>query len=347
MNLDCWTSDQLRVGPEVRLSTEIFMLGLMTNILSAPHIQKVAVRASGEFDKSSGEVLYSADATVSVMAPGNSIEEYRYPYEADALEAAIERMDESDSEAIAEYRQTLHWLRQFLGQTVECGELNQADFWRTHDRFVVYPEHRMAHIDGSDLDDVGYADAVFGRVREPIPLERPPARWTPYELSRIERRLKAGMDPQAMDDGGQNALNAAVWHGFSTPILALLRSGVDVNAVDVSGVTPLATAVHRNRPDLIDLLLQEGANLEGPPLARTALFALNAERGMPLQELLDRGIDLSVTMPDGGRLCEDPERYALRADDARLIRSHLTANVIESAMADGDARIPRNRDFML
>lgn len=348
LNLECWSSDKLRVEAENNLASEVFILGQLRAIAAVPHVGQVRLRSDNSYDRSSEQVYYSAHVTVEVRCPDGGVMDISWSSELDALEDEINNMDDDDPTVVEQYHQSLRALRAFFSEVVEGGDLNHADFWKGRNDFSVTRAEFERHLDGDDLDTIGLANDVFGRRIAAAPLDQPPARWTPFELYRIERRLKAGMSPDAMDEGGQTPLNAAVWHGAGSAVRALLRAGGDPNAVDVSGIAPLATAVHKNRLELIDLLLQEGANLDGPLLSRTALFAMNAEGGLPLEELLKRGLNLDVTMPDGGNLSVTPERYAHRPADARLLRSHLTTGAIDSAMSGGDDRpTSKNKDFTL
>lgn len=347
LNLECWSSDKLRVEAENNLASEVFILGQLREIAAVPHVGRVRLRSDSSYERSSDQVYYSAFVTAEVRCPDGGVMDISYSSELDALAAEIENMDEDDPQVVEEYRRTLRALKSFFSGPVECGELNHTDFWKGRNDFSVSRAEFERRLDGDDLDVVGLAHDVFGRQMAPAPADQPPARWSPFELYRIDRRLKAGMPPDAMDEGGLTPLNAAVWQGANSVVRALLPAGADANGMDLSGLTPLATAVLKNRLELIDLLLQEGAHIDGTPFARTALIALNAASGVPLEELLKRGLNLDVVMPDGGNLAQAPERYAHRPEDARLLRSHLTTGAIESAMAGGDGRPSTKKDFTL
>ncbi|KKY28458.1 putative ankyrin repeat domain containing protein [Phaeomoniella chlamydospora] len=55
-------------------------------------------------------------------------------------------------------------------------------------------------------------------------------------------------------------IETAVAHGNKDAVLYLLREAVDVNARNATGSTPLTTAIVNNSEELVDLLLEHGAN---------------------------------------------------------------------------------------
>ena len=86
------------------------------------------------------------------------------------------------------------------------------------------------------------------------------------ELRRMEELLNDGTSPDAKDVDGQPALHCAIAYGAPDVVELLLRRGADVNLKDINGCTPLALLVHMGYPDrrMLELLLQHGADINAP-----------------------------------------------------------------------------------
>ncbi|CAN5684769.1 hypothetical protein BH11ARM2_BH11ARM2_09480 [soil metagenome] len=74
--------------------------------------------------------------------------------------------------------------------------------------------------------------------------------------------LELGIDPNLMNDMGQNALHAATMLGPCSPdlIRLLLDAGTSVNVQDAHGFTPLHHMARKGQVEAMRMLLQTGAN---------------------------------------------------------------------------------------
>jgi ankyrin repeat protein len=87
-----------------------------------------------------------------------------------------------------------------------------------------------------------------------------------------------------------------------TEIQKIINSGANVNAQSILGFTPLHVAVIDNRPEIVQLLLEHGANINAvtnkekqSPL-HLAIIANNLNM---LQILIEKGADITLEMNDG------------------------------------------------
>jgi hypothetical protein len=76
---------------------------------------------------------------------------------------------------------------------------------------------------------------------------------------RIRRIPDGASRIDAKDNNGRTALMLAVLQDRSDAVMELLRRGADPNVADNSGVTPLQVARAKNRPQIVDALVQAGA----------------------------------------------------------------------------------------
>ena len=72
--------------------------------------------------------------------------------------------------------------------------------------------------------------------------------------------------PVAVAMSPSQELGRASAEGTAQEVRSLLAKGADVNASSVGGVTPLMDAARNDRADIVEILLQAGAN----PNARTS-----------------------------------------------------------------------------
>ncbi|MGB6068016.1 MAG: ankyrin repeat domain-containing protein [Desulfomonilaceae bacterium] len=78
----------------------------------------------------------------------------------------------------------------------------------------------------------------------------------------VKAILDRGADPNAKDDRGVLALNAAAANGNATVVIELIRRGADVNSRDKKGLTPLMAACFYGHKDVVRILLERGANAD-------------------------------------------------------------------------------------
>ena len=89
------------------------------------------------------------------------------------------------------------------------------------------------------------------------------------DVARVRSLLASGADANARDAEGATALMRAAHAGHLDVVRALADAGADVNAADERGWGALAKAVYnadvdRGYADVVELLIERGANVEAP-----------------------------------------------------------------------------------
>jgi ankyrin repeat protein len=86
--------------------------------------------------------------------------------------------------------------------------------------------------------------------------------------------VDAGVPVDLKDPSGNSLLMLASYHGHAELTAGLGRRGADVNSINDRGQTPLAGAVFKGETEVVQALLELGANPDlGSPSAReTAQF---------------------------------------------------------------------------
>ncbi len=83
-------------------------------------------------------------------------------------------------------------------------------------------------------------------------------------VAAVAEAIKLGADVNALDTRrsrtGRRPLNWAAWHNHPEVIQLLLQQGADINQTNRSGFTPLHHAVENNARDAADYLLKSGAD---------------------------------------------------------------------------------------
>ena len=80
----------------------------------------------------------------------------------------------------------------------------------------------------------------------------------------VEMLLEAGADIEHRNDQGETALIAAAQNGYTEIVQMLLDAGANVNQENADGETALDLAIKlRHKKDLVDLLLEHGAEASG------------------------------------------------------------------------------------
>jgi hypothetical protein len=124
--------------------------------------------------------------------------------------------------------------------------------------------------------------------------------------SAVTERLKAGLDPNTLNDRGQRPLHWALVHESPKSIDALLADPrTDVNALNAADERPLWLAALRGRLPWVQALLKRGAVLErGPQPAdarawTTLHYAATAPNTEVLAWLIKEGCDLNAGSTNG------------------------------------------------
>lgn len=81
-------------------------------------------------------------------------------------------------------------------------------------------------------------------------------------IREMDRLIVEGCDINLFDDLGRTALHYAVEEGRYEAAIWLISHGANVNANEdeTIGETPLALAVQRDYPEIVELLMQNGAD---------------------------------------------------------------------------------------
>ncbi len=119
----------------------------------------------------------------------------------------------------------------------------------------------------------------------------------------LERLLEQGMDPDATDGQGWGPLHWAAGHGRSEIIDALVDAGADIDRNDQgrNQWTPLMHAIHRRQEKAAMRLLARGAdpNAASPGGITPVIMAAGYGQSGVVEELLRRGADPSADAGDG------------------------------------------------
>ena len=79
-------------------------------------------------------------------------------------------------------------------------------------------------------------------------------------LDIVEELIGFGVDLQALNADGCNALWLACYNGSHEIIERLIAAGIDINVQNGNGATCLMYVSSNSKPDLVKLLLEKGAN---------------------------------------------------------------------------------------
>lgn len=136
----------------------------------------------------------------------------------------------------------------------------------------------------------------------------------------VEQLLDLGADPNVA-----GALHEAVKGGHAGIIQQLIDRGADIDShSEAHRGTPLCAAVYATRGEIVGLLLQNGANVNGTEL--TYGFALHKAamdgHGTIFQQLIDQGADVNVTGYDDDRTALQAAVYNGRHDVVLQLLQH-------------------------
>lgn len=120
---------------------------------------------------------------------------------------------------------------------------------------------------------------------------------TGWDIEEIRQKTVTERRLNALDAEGRTTLQRAVMAGDVTQAQALVEQGANVNLVGNQrwGMTPLVGAIANNHPELIQLLLANGADANvswrGEPLL---LWAIGYSDLTTVKQLLEAGVDSST-----------------------------------------------------
>jgi ankyrin repeat protein len=118
------------------------------------------------------------------------------------------------------------------------------------------------------------------------------------DVTTMKALLKA--DPaliHARDTDGSTPLHCATWKGHQKVVELLLNEGANVDAVNQNehwGTTPLHAAAHANQAKIAQLLLDHGANVKAKDMeGRTPMFHTSFHKAKAVAKLLQPFEDVS------------------------------------------------------
>ncbi|MEM7795685.1 MAG: DUF2330 domain-containing protein [Cyanobacteria bacterium P01_C01_bin.118] len=123
------------------------------------------------------------------------------------------------------------------------------------------------------------------------------AMLTGWDIKEIRQKMTTERRLNALDAEGQTALQRAVMAGDVAQAKSLIEQGANVNLVgnQRGGMTPLVGAIANSQPELIQLLLDNGANVNvswrGEPLL---LWTIGYGDLTTVKQLLEAGVNSST-----------------------------------------------------
>lgn len=78
----------------------------------------------------------------------------------------------------------------------------------------------------------------------------------------IEHAIKCGYNSKDITDDGYTSLHYAILSGCSHTVKTILKQNMNINARNIDGDTPAMLAVVNNNLDLLEILVEEGANIQ-------------------------------------------------------------------------------------
>ena len=141
------------------------------------------------------------------------------------------------------------------------------------------------------------------------------------QLTTMRKLVKAGADLRATDNRRNTCLILAALHGHTDTVRYLVcLPEVDLNHQDMSNYTALHVAVERNRADVVEVLIDAGADIEmkclkgGSPLH---MACISGEL-RTVRKLVEAGADVRTT-DDEGNTCLIFAAYNGHTDTVRYL----------------------------
>jgi ankyrin repeat protein len=147
----------------------------------------------------------------------------------------------------------------------------------------------------------------------------------------------AGLNLQPVPPPG--ALLDAVWHNDLIDARRFLQKGSDVNEMDSLGNSPLIHAARNGSPDMMRLLLGNGADIDSQnSFGYTALtylvFSADGSREPLIRLLLDQGADMGIKNSDGN----DAMDLAIQNSRPDIVNMLNETTLARKKLADDFAR---------
>ena len=183
--------------------------------------------------------------------------------------------------------------------------------------------------------------ALLGAAQapEPTPNESLFRALQRADTAEVERLLRNGVTPNAVNADGDSALMVATLFADVNSMEILLRHGADPELANSIGATPLMWAIPD--PGKIRLLIDHGAdvNARTSTLQRTPFLIASSYPGSAevLGLLLAHGADIRATDAGGA----DALRLAIRSADAEVVRF-----LVESGIDPNENRVSLNRHHL-
>lgn len=138
----------------------------------------------------------------------------------------------------------------------------------------------------------------------------------------VELFLKAGMDPNAIDEKGKSALDLAIKHKQGELVKTLLVYGADFDTPDKNGQTPLMHAISAGEMVGINALIEKGADVNARDAkGKTVLMhAVINRRFLAVQSLLAKGALVGASDKDG----MTELMYAAKLADLSIVKALLS-----------------------
>ena len=157
------------------------------------------------------------------------------------------------------------------------------------------------------------------------------------KLEMARTLVMAGVDIHAVDHKHQNALMMASIFGKNDVVQYLLERGADINSEDVDGLSPLHFAAGNNgNLETTKTLLKHGANIEGTTNtgATPIMSAILSSKTEIIQYLIDEGAEVNV---DGEAY---PLAFAIAKNNLEIIKMLVMAGADVNLPYSSDEYFP-------